>query len=378
MPRRRVIWPWLVAAGLLAVVATLALYFLGPRRLPDKPTLEPTASGSINILIVGKDARAVGPVTAGGFRRNKREEQSHSDIIIVCHVSYDKPSLNLVAIPRDLLVEVPGITAAASNTDFTHMDKITHIYAIGGDRLLRRAVEHLLGITIQRSIAFDFDSFRMTFGVLQPFLGALRVNGVALTDRNQALKLARKRHGLEFDDADRCRNAVTLVRAVILRTWWLARTRAGHGIISRVLGIVGEDTDLTAVEVGAVVENLNRAGFRPAQVHTAVLVGEGADVTLARYNQTLSTYLPIYSEIEKQADRFLRDKDDVDALDFMTQQHYRVPAYVDLDYVSLPADTLEPVVLPFDTAGMDTLQQSTLLKELQQTRRDTTRSDSVR
>ncbi|MFO7651402.1 MAG: LCP family protein [bacterium] len=378
MARRRPVWGWFVVAGLLALVVGTLVYFLGPSRLPRTSTLEPEPTGTINILIVGKDARAVGPVTAEGFRRNKRQDQSHSDIVIVCHVNYDKPSLNLVAVPRDLLVEIPGITAAASNTDFANMEKVAHAYAIGGDRILRRAVEHLLGITIQRSIAFDFDSFRMTFGALQPLLGALRVSGVSLTDRNQALKLARKRHGLQFDDADRCRNALTLVRGVISRAWWLARTRAGNGLIGRVIGIVGEDTDLTSAEVGAVVGNLQRAGFKPARIQTAVLVAEGRSVTLARYNQTLSTYLPVYKEIEKQADRFLRDRDSVEALDFMTQQDFRLPWYFDVDYVTLPADSTEPIVLPFDTTGLDTTERSTLLKELERLRPDTLPADTGR
>ena len=103
---------------------------------------------------------------------------------------------------------MPGITAAASNTDFIHMEKITYTYAIGGDKLLRKTVTNLLGTPIHRSIAFDFDSFRMAFDLLRPFVGRLRIGGVDLTERDQALKFARKRYGLKYDDADRCRNAV--------------------------------------------------------------------------------------------------------------------------------------------------------------------------
>ncbi len=366
-------------AGLALLGAALYWFFLVPTRSANGAAAGPRPAGELNILIIGKDARAVGLVQAEGFRRNRREERSHSDIIIVCHLSYDKPSLNLVGIPRDLLVEVPGVTAAASSTDFARMEKITHVHAIGGERLLRRTVGHLLGIEIHRSIAFDFDSFRMTIGLLRPFLGALRIGGEVATDRHAALRLARRRHGLEFDDADRCRNAVTLVRTVIARTWRLARTRAGAGFISRVLAIVGEDTDLTAAEVGAIVEGLHRAGFRPARIQTAVLVAQGKDVMLARYGQVLSTYLPVYREIERQADRFLRDRDDVEALDFMTQQPFRVPAYFEADYATAPADSAPPpAALPFDTTGMDSARRATLLRELQRERPAAPRPDSGR
>ncbi|MCX6842805.1 MAG: LCP family protein [candidate division WOR-3 bacterium] len=356
-----------IVAAIVVLIIVAAFYLLGPRSRHAKPTaLRQTPTGSINILIIGKDARAVGPVVNEGQQRNRREEQSHSDIIIICHVNFGIPAVNLVAIPRDLLVEVPGITAAASNTDFPHMEKITHTYAIGGDKLLRRTITNLLGIPIHRSIALDFDTFRMVFDLLRPFVGRLRVSGVDLTERNQALKFARKRYGLKYDDADRCRNAVSLVRGVMVRAWWLAGTRLGDMILQRLLAIVGPDTDLTPDEIHEVAEGLREVGFSPTWIKTAVLVSEGAEVTLTRYNQTLSCYLPVYREIEKQVDRFLLDKKEVQALDFMSQEPYRVPAYVDSNYAA-PVDSADSVApLPFDTAGMDTQVIDTRLKELGQ------------
>jgi len=362
--KRRLNPVWFVLAVILAIITVVACYLLGPRPRRVAPTaLKPTPTGTVNILIVGKDARAVGPILNEGRQRNQREQQSHSDIIIVCHVNFGIPSVNLVAIPRDLLVEVPGITAAESNTDFTHMEKIAHTYAIGGDKLLRKTVSHLLGIPIHRSIAFDFDTFRMVFDLLRPFVGALRVSGVDLTERDQALMFARKRHGLKFDDADRCRNAVSLIRGVVERTWWLGGTRLGDIVVARLIAIVGEDTDMTVEEVHQVADGLRVAGFSPVKTGTAVLVGEGADVTLARYNLTLSCYLPVYREIEKQVDLFLLDRKDVAALDFMTQEKYSAPGYLFAEY-AVPSDSADSLALPFDTVGMDSQLKATRLKEL--------------
>lgn len=356
---------WLIVAAIVVLIVVAAFYLLGPRSRHAAPTaLRQTPTGLVNILIIGKDARAVGPVVNEGQQRNRREEQSHSDIIIICHINFGIPAVNLVAIPRDLLVEVPGITAAASNTDFTHMEKITHTYAIGGDKLLRKTITNLLGIPIHRSIAFDFDSFRMAFDVLRPFVGRLRVGGEDLTERNQALQFARKRYGLKYDDADRCRNAVSLVRGIMTRAWWLAGTRLGDMILQRLLAIVGPDTDLTPDEIHEVAEGLREIGFSPTAIKTAVLVGEGADVTLTHYNQTLSCYLPAYGEIKKQVDRFLLDKKEVQALDFMTQESFRAPGYLFSNYV-VPIDSADSVApLPFDTTGMDTQVVRTRLKEL--------------
>ena len=356
---------WFVVGGAAVVSIVVGFYLLGPRPRRSAPTeLKPTPTGSVNVLIIGKDARATGPVVNEGQQRNPREAQSHSDVVIVCHLNFEVPSLSLVAIPRDLLVEVPGHTAAASNTDFTRMEKIAHTYAIGGDSLLRRVVANLLGIPIHRSVAFDFDTFRMAFDVLRPFIGRLRVGDASLTERDQALQFARKRRGLEFDDVDRCRNAVSFVRSIIARTWWLGGTRLGNIVAGRLLAIVGEDTDLTLDEAHQLADGLRRAGFSPVRTETAVLVGEGADVTLTRYGMTLSCYLPAYGEIERQVNRFLLDKKDVAAIDFMTQQKFRAPGYLFADYAA-PVDSL-----PFDTAGMDSQLKATRLKELSKVRGD--------
>jgi hypothetical protein len=277
---------------------------------------------------------------------------------------------------------VPGITAAASNKDFTRMEKLAHTYAIGGDKLLRKTVSQLLGIPIHRSIAFDFDSFRMAFGILRPFIGVLRVGDVNLTERDQALKFARKRYGLKFDDADRCRNAVSLIRAVLARMWWLGGTRLGDMVVGRLLAAVGSDTDLTLDEVRQLAGDLRQAGFSPVKTGTAVLVSEGARVTLTRYNMTLSCCLPVYGEIEKQIERFLLDKQDVAALDFMTQEKFRAPGYLFADYAA-PSDSTDTLSLPFDTTGMDTQVKATRLKELGKARKakpaaESTAADSTK
>ncbi len=341
MGRKRRYWWLLLLLIIPLVLAGAALFLLFPR--PHRPVvsaLKPGPTGTINILIIGKDARALEPVQHEGRQRNLREKQSHSDVVMVVHVNLDLGRVNLLALPRDLLVGVPGVTRAESATDFNQMEKLTHAYIIGGEKLLGRTVEHLLGITIHRMVALDFDSFRMAFGLLRPFLGNLKVAGVSLSNRHEALKFVRRRYGLAQDDIDRCRNNLLFVRSVINRVWWLADTRLGGLFIKRVLQMVGDDTDLTVEEIGQVVYGLKQAGFSPARIQTAVLVGEGIMVTLERYGETLWCYLPAYREIRKQADRFLRDQDTVSALDFMTRQKFSAPGYLFENYVTgLPAES---------------------------------------
>lgn len=343
-----------VLAPLALLAAGLLLWLLLPRHRaarPDETGALP--GGSFNILLVGSDARALGPVEREGHARNPREERAHSDIVIICHFDLDSGRVSLYGLPRDLLVEVPGITRAESSTDFRKMEKLAHVLLIGGPGLLRRTVEHLLGVTVDRHVVFDFDSFRMAMGALGPFLGRLTIAGRRVGSREDALTLARKRHGLAHDDIDRVRNNLRLVKAVIARTWWLGTSRLAENLAGRVLGAVGDDTDLTRAELLGLVAALRRAGFQPGNVATAVLAGEGRRVTLDRYGETLWCFLPAWPEIRRQVDRFLRGRAGIAAHDLMTALDFPAPDYLFLDYETAPAES-----------AVDTAAVSTRLEEM--------------
>ncbi|MFO7675964.1 MAG: LCP family protein [bacterium] len=346
-PRRARWWLLIVPAAALAIISIL---LLPDRRRPAGAAGEPAPTGSINILIIGRDARALGPVVREGRQRNPREKRSHSDVVIIARANLDLGRVALYGIPRDLLVEVPGITRAADELDFENMEKLTHVHAIGGQALLRRTLERLLGITIDRHIAFDFDTFRMALSLLRPFLAGLRLDGVPLADRERALQLARRRDGLPADDIDRSRNNVRIVAAVLARTWWLADTRAGGLLADRLLDIVGEDTDLTPAELRGLALALKRVGFEPSRTRTAVLAGSGMDVHLNRYSTVLSCYLPAYPEMRRQVRRFLADDDTVEAVAFITDERFPAPGYLFEPRPAPPADTA-----PADTAALRTV-----------------------
>lgn len=353
----------LPAAAVLMVLAVY-WYFFVPRQVRHGRNLLSNDSAQVfNILIIGKDARALNPRDDSGTRRIRRQALSHSDIVIVCHINPGRRILNLVALPRDLLVEIPGHTAARSPTDFNNMDKLTHTYCIGGESLLQKTIEKLLGIRIQRFIAFDFDSFRMVYGLVRPFIGWLNINGRGVGDPDEALRFARQRNGLRYDDLDRCRNALKLIRTVATGLWRLAGTRTAEYLLKQAFAIIGEDTNLNPDEALRLVDALRQNGFHPSRIESAVLVSEGRPVTLWRYDMNLSCYLPHYPEIEKQVKRYLLDSLNIPALHFMTQQHYHWPDYMTTDYVLLnPADSLAP--RPESSLALDSARLATRLAEL--------------
>jgi|UniRef100_A0A7V3PSI1 anionic cell wall polymer biosynthesis LytR-Cps2A-Psr (LCP) family protein len=335
--------------GVILLFAGAIIFLFHPRTAQPPSTLLSKTGDEFNILLIGKDARALNPAQDNGGRtRIPRENIAHSDIVIVAHLNFKLNRLNLVALPRDLLVEVPGITAAASSTDFNRMEKLTHTFAIGGAPLLRRTVEKLLGIQIHRFIALDFDTFRILFAFVSRFIGPIQIGNIKLRDPDQALKFVRQRNYLKYDDLDRCRNTLNFIKTIARRLWLITGTRAGDILIDQFFKIVGTDTDLTPAELKYLLSQLRQNRFNPDLITLVVLVSEGRPVTLDRYAMTLSCYLPVYPEIEKQIQRYLYDDDRVAALDFMTQQFYSWPDYMTREYNLLPEyqnDTLKRLEL---------------------------------
>src|SRR5205814_5267625 len=82
----------------------------------------------------------------------------NTDTIIVLSVDPDTRTAGMLSIPRDTLVDVPGVGK----------DKVNSAYARATDperngaALARRTVEQFLGIPIHSYAVVDFDAFRKT------------------------------------------------------------------------------------------------------------------------------------------------------------------------------------------------------------------------
>ncbi|MEO0080480.1 MAG: hypothetical protein ABIK44_07380, partial [candidate division WOR-3 bacterium] len=137
----------------------------------------------------------------------------------------------------------------------------------------------------------------------------------------------------------------------------------GDWLLARVFSIVGTDTDLTQDEVKRLADALLGSRFNPKDIEMAVLVSEGRMVWMNRYAMRLSCNLPHFEEIEKQADYYLRDRLDIRALSFMTQQPYRWPWYLATDYDSIPHPDTTSATIP-QIPALDSERIRTRLLEL--------------
>lgn len=89
----------------------------------------------VNILVMGVDERS--------------DDVGRSDTMFVVTVDTNTKQVSLLSIPRDTRVKIPGFG----------WDKINHAYAEGGHKLSQRAVEDLLGISMDYYAIINFAAF---------------------------------------------------------------------------------------------------------------------------------------------------------------------------------------------------------------------------
>jgi LCP family protein required for cell wall assembly len=107
---------------------------------PDAPTPAVEAGDDpVTFLLVGSDTREG---TAEG-----EDPGARSDAIMIARFSGDRKHAQLVSIPRDSWVDIPG----------HGKNKINASYAFGGPSLLIQTVEQLTQVRIDHYVAIDFD-----------------------------------------------------------------------------------------------------------------------------------------------------------------------------------------------------------------------------
>ena len=108
------------------------------RPAPPTPVVS-AAEEPVTFLLVGSDSR--------GNAADGEDPTGRSDAIMIARFSADRQHAQLISIPRDSWVEIPG----------HGMNKINASYAFGGPSLLIQTVEQLTDVRIDHYVAIDFD-----------------------------------------------------------------------------------------------------------------------------------------------------------------------------------------------------------------------------
>ena len=124
--------------------STVLTEFLKQSIENTKPQEIFNGKSSLTMLVLGCDE----DVSYGGLKVLKK--QARSDMMLVAKLDFDNNRISGVAIPRDLLVALPGYKE----------QKINAYHAIGGKELAQQAVEQVLGIPIDRTVTLDYEAFQ--------------------------------------------------------------------------------------------------------------------------------------------------------------------------------------------------------------------------
>lgn len=205
----------LIALGVLVLVIVLAvaggIWFLtdryagnvhrfgdafsGLQHRPAPATAAPGASAPVTFLLLGSDTRAH---PAPG-----EDPGSRSDVTMLVRLSGDRQHVQVISIPRDSWVPIPG----------HGVSKINAAYSWGGTPLAVQTVEQLTGVRIDHVVALDFDGITK----VTDDLGGVDVNvaqtssngpytfhaGMNHLDGDQAMYYVRERYDLPGGDFDR-------------------------------------------------------------------------------------------------------------------------------------------------------------------------------
>jgi LCP family protein required for cell wall assembly len=175
------------------------------------------ASGPINILVVGIDTR-------GGLTHRQEMAlhvgsaiSTNTDTMMLMHIPGNHDSVQVVSLPRDSWVDIPG----------HGMNKINAAYGIGGPQLMVRTVEHATGLVINDYVEIDFLGFVKVINALGgvsiclPYAVDDHYSGLHLSagrhhvNGTTALEFVRDRHSFALSDLARIKDQQQLLSSAL-------------------------------------------------------------------------------------------------------------------------------------------------------------------
>ncbi len=183
----------------------------------DAGTSDAGSTGPLNILVAGVDQRT-------GLTHHQEvmlhvgdDVSTNSDTLMLVHVSADRSRVEVVSIPRDSWVNIPG----------HGMSKINAAYGLGGPKLMVQTVEQVTGLTINDYVEVNFLGFVKVIDALggvnvcraQPvddsYSGLQLSAGEHHVDGITALAYARDRHSFATSDLARIQDQQKLLSSAL-------------------------------------------------------------------------------------------------------------------------------------------------------------------
>jgi LCP family protein required for cell wall assembly len=224
------------------------------------------ASGPVNIILAGVDTR-------GGLTRQQEIElhvgnsiSENSDTLMLVHIPANHARVEVVSIPRDSWVDIPG----------RGMNKINAAVGFGGPPLMVRTVEKATGLTINDYVEVNFLGFVkvinalggvnicLPYAVDDSYSGLHMSAGEHHVDGVTALEFARDRHSFALSDITRISDQQQLLSSLfteMLQAGVLADPFRLQHVLSAVASSVTVDSGFNLT---ALADQLR--GLRPSDV----------------------------------------------------------------------------------------------------------------
>jgi LCP family protein required for cell wall assembly len=218
-----------------------------------------------------------------GDDRRPGETKARSDTLILARVDPKLKKIQLISIPRDSRVDIPGYSAP---------QKINAAAAWGGPALAIKTVKELTGLPIAHYLTVDFNGLRGVVNALGgvwvdvPVLIDARVNkrsawetqnrliqkGYQKLNGTQALAFVRARHSFADGDFSRMRNQQLFIRALVKQGLSLSSVVKAPKIIAAVSDNLS--TDFTVAQLADLAAQFK--GMKDADLESATAPAKNA------------------------------------------------------------------------------------------------------
>jgi LCP family protein required for cell wall assembly len=175
----------------------------------QRPAAPTGVTAPLTFLVVGSDTHADVP--------EGESPDGRSDVMMLVRFTGDRQDAQVISLPRDSWVSIPGAGTA----------KLNAAYAYGGPSLLVQSVETLTGVRIDHYAAIDFQGFvQMTdaLGGVDVQVAETTSNGPYTyeaghnhLDGEEALYYVRQRYGLAGGDFDRVKRQQQYLRSMFAK-----------------------------------------------------------------------------------------------------------------------------------------------------------------
>jgi LCP family protein required for cell wall assembly len=273
-----------------------------------------------NILLIGVDEGGGADVQEAVAAEHWSPGVFRSDSIMFLHIPEDRKSADLISIPRDSYVPVPGYGTTKINAAFSY----------GGPSLLVKSVELLTGVYVDHVAVIDFsgfEDFTTALGGIDVYVPETVTDTMRQYTWTQgwhhlagekALWYVRMRYGLKRSDFDRVQRQQNFLRAIAdkaasagMLTDPIERIR----LVKQVQKFVALDEGLDARVLGGLLESSRKIRAKDMHVATVPFTGtptiDGASVVTLDVPAVRSMFEALVKERFVQ---WLKRHDNVDQL----------------------------------------------------------------